>query len=355
MAESGCEEEELVRDSAHNGDSQHRPAPGHYVALFSVPLLWGTFTPSLKLLLDHRRAPPVILTNLMSHLVGTSALAVLWAFEARWRRVCIPVDDSVTDARTAHRRAMLACSELGIYLFFGQLLQLVGLMGTSAMTNAILVQSSVVFVPLIEAQHADWRGAPLKQLHHLLPSLLALAGIAMITVVPGLLNAATDTAAAEGEQTAVGVVCSLAAALSYAMHTVRLSEYGEVDATVQATGQVASNALLDLLALLCGMVFGVGASSRRWLRRANDAALQRLALTATWNGVMIVGATTWAMSYAQRRIRASTATLAYAMEPLFACVFAAIVLQESIGLTQMGGGALVVAANVIAGLQLANE
>ena len=48
-----------------------------YAVLMSVPVLWGTFTPSMKLLLDHKRAPPVIVTNLLSHSVGTLALGLL--------------------------------------------------------------------------------------------------------------------------------------------------------------------------------------------------------------------------------------------------------------------------------------
>jgi drug/metabolite transporter (DMT)-like permease len=57
------------------------------------------------------------------------------------------------------------------------------------------------------------------------------------------------------------------------------------------------------------------------------------------------------MSYAQRSIRASTAALAYAMEPLFACIFSAIVLKDSIGFVQIAGGALIVSANVLAGIR----
>ena len=45
------------------------------------------------------------------------------------------------------------------------------------------------------------------------------------------------------------MVCSLASAGFYALHTLRLSEYGDVHATLQATGQVAVNAALDFLTL----------------------------------------------------------------------------------------------------------
>ena len=87
----------------------------------------------------------------------------------------------------------------------------------------------------------------------------------------------------------------------------------------------------------------------RWLRHADTAALHHLLIAASWNGIMIVGATTWAMSYAQSVFRASTAALCYAMEPLFAASFAAVVLHDHFGPWQLLGGALVVGANMLAG------
>jgi drug/metabolite transporter (DMT)-like permease len=309
-----------------------------HVALLSVPILWGTFTPSMKLLLDRRHAPPVILTNLLSHAAGTVALSVLWLCEAASRRRCLP-DEVALEAPTGKRMALASC-ELGVYLFFGQLTQLLGLSGTSATTNAILVQSSVVLVPVIEEARSTLPAA--GRLHRLLPSLLALLGIVTITAAPTLLAAAAaaappppppppaavaDDDAAEG-QSAFGVACSLASACFYSLHTLRLSEYGDVDATVQATGQVAANAVqtwiephhpfsaiwcspslspivgwqaLDVLTVTgSALIGGGGGSAVRWWRHAahtDPAALQRLGAAAMWNGIFIVAATTWGMSY----------------------------------------------------------
>ena len=291
----------------------------------------------------------------------------------------------------------MASCELGVYLFFGQLTQLLGLNGTSATSNAILVQSSVVIVPLFEVVRqqrgsgnghdamgskangmhgAAGRSGATAWLNRCLPSLLALGGIASITIAPQLLGsggggggggsggrllAAASAGGAEAEEkegdvnTLFGVVCSLASAACYALHTMRLSEYGDVDATMQATGQVAVNAALDLLAMpIAAMLAGVSStpSPLRWLRKAPPTAISRLLQAATWNGVVIVGATTWGMSYAQRAVRASTAVVAYAMEPLFATIFAAAFLHEGVGPLLLLGGALIVAANVIAGLRM---
>ena len=77
----------------------------------------------------------------------------------------------------------------------------------------------------------------------------------------------------------------------------------------------------------------------------------RLSAAAVWNGIFIVGATTWGMSFAQRSFRASTAAVAYAMEPLFAAIFAAGMLHESLTPLTIAGGVLIIAANVLVGLR----
>jgi drug/metabolite transporter (DMT)-like permease len=325
-----------------------KPLLLRYLALISVPLLWGTFTPSMKVLLDDtRRSPPVILTNLVSHSAGSVALALLWACEALRRRECMPSSPEDAKPGGARRLALLASAELGVYLFFGQLTQLMGLLGTSATVNAILVQSSVVFVPLLEG--AACGAGLLECARQMAPSMLALGGIVMITLGPGLVGEA-DTHV--GEQSTFGVLCSLTSALFYALHTMRISAHSAVDPTVQATGQVVVNAVLDVVALPVASRFGRPIS--RWFHHADALALQRLGAVALWNGVMIVGATTWAMSYAQSALRASTAALAYAMEPLFAALLARLLLHDAITPIQLCGGALVVGANLLAGMRQAD-
>ena len=336
-------------------EDRARPSLFSHAVLLSVPILWGTFTPSMKLLLDNKHSPPVIVTNLLSHAVGTAALGLLWLVEALPRRRCIPEDTPERDALSS-QRIQLATSELGLYLFFGQLTQLLGLGGTSATINAILVQSSVVIVPLFD------RAAPKRLFARMLPSILALAGIFFITVAPNLLHDSGDggrsaSKGADSESPSTfGIVCSLASAIFYALHTIRLSEYGDVDATVQATGQVAVNTALDLLALLASaLVTEHSENPMRWLRhawRADDrTALHHLLEAACWNGLVVVGATTWGMSFAQRSFPASTAVLAYAMEPLFAALFAALFLYETIGTMQLVGGALIIGANMLIGFR----
>ena len=316
------------------------------IALVSVPLLWGSYTPALKLLLTRRNAPPAILTNLVSHFVGFVSLLVILLVQ-RCSGAC--ADDAAAPHRASWERTLRASLELGVYLFFGQLTQLVGLGGTSATINAILVQSSVVVVPLLDGGSSSSSSRrPLRVAAQLLPSFLAFGGVALIT---GVASAADGEAAddADSANTSLGIGLSLASAAFYALHTLRLSHYGDVDATVQAVGQVAVNTLLDVLALpVAAAIPGAGAGA--WLAGARRAARRRLLVAAAWNGVFVVGATTWAMSYAQQACSASTAALAYAMEPLFAAVIAAAMLGERLAPSQFAGGALVVGANCVAAL-----
>ena len=154
------------------------PSPARWIALMSVPMLWGSYSPSMKLLLSFKHAPPAIVTNLASHLVGAASLCVIW-----WVQRPPPHCFGTGDAR---KRAIRASLELGVYLFFGQLTQLLDLEGTTATVNAILVQASVVIVPLFDT--ADAAVAQGEQAcHHagaLLLSLPALAGVIVLTTAP---------------------------------------------------------------------------------------------------------------------------------------------------------------------------
>jgi len=311
------------------------PSKLRWAALLSVPLLWGSFTPTMKLLLNVHRPPPALVTNLASHIVGALMLCIITLLHR-------PPPHCLGSTAPERRRMLRASCELGVYLFFGQLTQLLGLQGTTATVNAVLVQASVVIVPLCDTAEAPSRKASRLAiiLARLLPSLIALGGVIVLTSAP------SEAAGAHGEEATLGILFSLCSAVCYGMHIMRLSEYSDVDPTTQAAGQVLVNALLDVLAMPVAAMLTT-ANEGSWLATAPREALRRLALAACWNGVFVVGATTWAMSFAQQAFSASTAALAYAMEPLFAALFAAAILHESLHELQLLGGALVVLANVL--------
>ncbi len=118
-----------------------RPPLRSTAALVSVPILWGTYTPVAKILLLEANAPAT-LSNFATHGVGAISLLSLLALQRARGKAA---------AKTCSRgRTLRASLELGTYLWLGQLLQLLGLASTSATINALLVQASVIFVPLLE-------------------------------------------------------------------------------------------------------------------------------------------------------------------------------------------------------------
>ena len=217
------------------------PSRLRWAALLSVPMLWGSFTPTMKLLLNVKRPPPALVTNLCSHVVGAITLCIITL-------VTRPPPHCLGSSVKERRRMLRASLELGVYLFFGQLTQLLGLQGTTATVNAVLVQASVVIVPLFDTAEAPVRKASRLAVvaARLLPSLIALGGVVVLTSAPSAEGAGT---ALKEEEATLGIVFSLVSAVCYAMHTMRLSEYSDVDPTAQAAGQVLVNALLDVAAM----------------------------------------------------------------------------------------------------------
>ena len=169
-----------LEEEASPAVTQPPPSAMRWAALMSVPMLWGSFTPTMKLLLTFKRPPPAIVTNLASHVVGAVMLCLLALIQR-------PPPHCFGSPGPERRRVLSASLELGIYLFFGQLTQLLGLQGTSATVNAILVQASVVIVPLCDSADVPGSGKASRLAivaTRLLPSLLALGGVIVLTSAP---------------------------------------------------------------------------------------------------------------------------------------------------------------------------
>ena len=68
---------DLDQPEAEVTRQQQPPSALRWVALLSVPMLWGSFTPTMKLLLAVHRPPPALVTNLCSHVVGAVTLCII--------------------------------------------------------------------------------------------------------------------------------------------------------------------------------------------------------------------------------------------------------------------------------------
>jgi len=260
-------------------------------ALVAITVVWGSTFVIVKDALD--TIPPSLLLAVRFTL---AALALSWT----------GID----------RRAVVPALWLGLLAFAGFATQTVGLGITSASNAAFITGLSVVLTPVVAA--VFWR-RPLARRDYAAAGV-GFVGLAVIATRDGLsaVNA--------------GDLLILLTAVSYALFIVYLGEVG---------GRVNANSLafmqhLPMLALAwlwAAPVVSVvpDVPARTWL------AIAFLALVAT-AGVAIV------QVHAQRVVPAHVAALVFGLEPVFAALFAYLLLGEQLGWRGTLGGALLVAS-----------
>jgi len=266
------------------------PALG-LAALVAITVVWGSTFVIVKDALD--TIPPSLLLAVRFTL---AALALSWTGIDRW--------------------AVVPALWLGLLAFAGFATQTVGLGITSASNAAFITGLSVVLTPVVAA--VFWR-RPLARRDYVAAGV-GFVGLAVIATRDGLsaVNA--------------GDLLILLTAVSYALFIVYLGEVG---------GRVNANSLafmqhLPMLALAwlwAAPVVSVvpDVPARTWL------AIAFLALVAT-AGVAIV------QVHAQRVVPAHVAALVFGLEPVFAALFAYLLLGEQLGWRGTLGGALLVAS-----------
>jgi drug/metabolite transporter (DMT)-like permease len=217
-------------------------------------------------------------------------------------------------------RALRPALSLGLLAFLGFATQTVGIELTSASNAAFITGLSVVLTPIVGA--LVWGQAAA-------PRIYAAAGVA--TGGLGLLTL--------GEQGLAGVSSGdlwvLLTAVSYAIYIVYLGEVaGRASALALAGLQTLPMALLAWLWALPHL----GALPSVPL--PTYAAIAYLAVIATALVSVL-------QTYAQRVVSAPLAALVFALEPVFAALFAAWWLGERLPLSGWFGGGLVVVAMVL--------
>lgn len=204
----------------------------------------------------------------------------------------------------------------GIY-GIAQILQTAGLSHTSASVSGFVTGMYVVATPLLAAALFRQR----------IPTAVWIA-VGLSTVGLGILSL-------RGFQIGFGEAVTFVGAILYAVHIVALSRWSSPrDALGMATLQtVVIAAMCLLLASPGGITLASG--TRDWL------AVIYMALGA---GALAMLAQTWA----QGQLTAARAALLMTMEPVFAATFAVMFGHEQLGMRVFFGGALILAAMLIA-------
>ncbi len=267
--------------------------------LLLVTIVWGTTFPLLK-----------------------TAAATLSGIEISALRFCIAALCMAPFALKAPRVAWRDGALLGAVALVSYVAQAYGLEHISANRSAFLTSLNVLMVP----------GLGLALGARLTPQIFAAAVLACLGI--GLLSW-------EGGGNAVGDAATLLCAFAYALYVILLSRSApRHDARALAATQIVLMAVFGVLWLVLGAFFDT---------RLATLAQRSLPILPTllYLGLIATAAMLFLQALAQRSIPAEKAAVIYAMEPVFATLFAWLWLGESLGPRGAVGGALVVIAVIV--------
>ncbi|BDG15398.1 MULTISPECIES: DMT family transporter [Thermus] len=205
--------------------------------------------------------------------------------------------------------------ELSFWLLLGYASQAVGLVYTSASRSAFITALNVVLVPLL----LSLAGRRVRGVW--LAALLALLGVGLLSYDP------------QQPPLNVGDLWTLLTALTYALYIVRLEVHAKAYPSLPLTAvQVLGTALL---AFPWALGEGVRLEGVPW-----GAVL--------YLGVVATALTTWLQTWGQRRVPAPQAAILYTLEPVWATLFAFLLLGERLGPTGFVGAFSVILATFLA-------
>ena len=279
-------------------------------ALVAVTVVWGTtFIVNAEVL---GREPP------LAYVAARFVLAAL-------------ILNAATVSRGVTPRLWRDSLGMGVLLALGMGAQIVGQTETSASKTAFITGLSVVLTPVVALFRT--RRAP---------GLAVLAGVALATGGFALLSWPTDGGGINRGDLMV-LACAIFFAIYFVENEIRSPRH---DAPLYTARQmIAAAATLAAASLFLRLLRPALAITRLEARpfsldRGFIVAVAYMTLFAT------IGTFT-VQNWAQARISATRAAIVFALEPVWAAIFAAIVLGERLGARGYAGGALVVGGIVV--------
>src|SRR5699024_2620687 len=259
------------------------------MVLLVVSMLWGSTFEAIKGVVDHT-APSILI-------LGRFLIAAL---------VFLPW----LPRRTAIWRAGL---ELGFWLCLAYATQTIGLQYTSASQSALIIVLNVILVPLLAALGGHRTTPPVW-----LSALLAILGVGLMTNGLSGLN--------------IGDAWTLVCALGYAVYVLRLAAFAR---------------RFPVLALTGTQLCGVTLFALLWVGAEQPDFGDLPWAVLLYLGLATTALTTWLQTWGQRFIGAAEAAVIYTLEPVWAAVFAVVILAEFIGLLGWLGALLICIATLV--------
>uniref|UniRef100_A0A0G4H494 EamA domain-containing protein n=1 Tax=Chromera velia CCMP2878 TaxID=1169474 RepID=A0A0G4H494_9ALVE len=347
---------------------------GSALLLSSVSLLWGTYTPIIKLLYNLPHPPPPMAVNFSAYLAsiflllaarnlgsnGGADIETLQETSSDFHSSAKGREDEVEDSDESSVSLLPAGAELGLWLYLGSISQLFGLQNTPASRAAFEVQTTTVLVPLL----ASVTGG--ERVRGSLWVSVALAFAGVVTLAGGSVSLFPS----EGQSLSLqnlfkGDLLVILSALFYSSHVVRLGRVAPfLPALPLATTKIGvqlviaglvvawtaysegeSGGSLPLTLFLQDFVnsFGDSVGGNSFLNSVFFVFL----IVSVYNGG-VSGYAAWAQSAGQKKVSPTAANLLYSLQPVWASLFAALLLKEQIETRTLTGGACIIAACLLA-------
>lgn len=313
-----------------------------------VPCLWASFVICAKLLyvLPHTLPPPAF--NMLRLMVSVLFFTPVLRAEARALR-----------ADRTYLRHFRPGMEVGVLVAVANIFQIIGLRYTQASRAAFLNQLSTIFVPLSAAA----MGFEKLTTRVVIGALAALLGIALLTIpvsAPVLLT--VDPMSRFGDFLEfISAVFTSAYVIRMAFHTQslpakRLIPLAGIKVATQACISVVWLTLSIVLPHIRNCIqsaFGRSVTVHQPRTLAAMAAyltptvLMYNTLLVLWAAVMVSAGTSWLQTKGQVGASASEAAILFASQPLWASIFAALLLKERMTLAGMVGALMIVFGAVV--------
>ena len=266
--------------------------------IITATILWGVTFPILKIAAVS--ISPVYLTFIRF------AIASIILFILFYKRII-----------SSSKGQILSGIYIGIFLYFGYYFQIIGIVYTSAMHSTLITSLYVVISPIL-AFFLLKEGLDKKVIISL---FLALIGLILIT---GILITNVN----------IGDILTLFSAIAYSFQVVYVDKYSKK---------------YDPLALTFFQIIMVVPLSLLFLPFSG--------IQVAWNNTLIfsiiylsIFATALALllqNFGQQGLDSATASMVFALEPVFGVIFSYFILGETMGPLQILGGVFIVIAMIL--------
>lgn len=213
-----------------------------------------------------------------------------------------------------NKKLWLAAAELSVWLFLGYATQAIGLLTTNVNHSAFITAMNVIFVPILAAlagrrtRWLVWASA-----------LTALLGCAVLSL--------TGTGGSLR-----GDLWTLLCAITCAIYLIRMERHVGRFSALQLTA-----AQLPLVTIWCAV----------WMCSSTPPAHEQIPWgTIIYLGLACTMAPTLLQTLGQRRVPAAQAAILFTMEPVFAAIFAFILLRETLTPRGYVGAGLILLAAI---------